>query len=86
MENQASNKRKAHRGNRQGVQRGMSRTYARWVQKYFDCLLEGTPWELRNGETEDLSVEIIEGVLNDPNNAAALAIQNHPSVGRLIEH
>ena len=79
MEHQAGNKRK------RGGQRGMSRTYAKKVQKYFECLLNGTPWVLQNGDTEALSVEIIDDVLNDSNNATAIAIRNHPDVSRLIE-
>eukprot|EP00966_Prymnesium_polylepis_P332113 7387649-Prymnesium_polylepis.1 len=63
----------------------MSGSYAKKVQKYFVCLCEGTPWELQNGETEALSVDIIEGVLRDTNNATALAIQSHERVSLLID-
>eukprot|EP00966_Prymnesium_polylepis_P248419 5743261-Prymnesium_polylepis.1 len=85
MEHGVVKKKKATRGKRQGAQRGMSGAYAKKVKKYFDCLLEGRPWELRNGHTEALDVDIIDSVLRDTNNATAQAIQSHEKVSLLTE-
>eukprot|EP00966_Prymnesium_polylepis_P237834 5500669-Prymnesium_polylepis.1 len=77
MERGGVTKKKATRDNRQGRKRGMIGAYAKKVKLYFECLLEDRPWRIERGHTEALDVDIIDSVLNDPDNATARSIQSH---------
>eukprot|EP00966_Prymnesium_polylepis_P291570 6734291-Prymnesium_polylepis.1 len=80
MESRGGSERKRQAGARRvpGVQK------AKKVLQYLKCLITGMPWIVEGkGGQGDLDVEIIEGVLADPENAHAREVQQHEKVGLL---
>eukprot|EP00966_Prymnesium_polylepis_P291571 6734292-Prymnesium_polylepis.1 len=79
MESRGVVKKKANRG-----KKGSGSSKAKKVMKYLEYLITGTPW-IGEGEGghEDVDMQIIEGVLADPENAHAREVQQHEEVGLL---